>query len=230
VSAATDPSAARATPSAATARLLHALLALVILVALVVQLVLLFFGGTDTNTGDSLADVPVAVRLAQFISYFTIQSNLFVLGTSIALALDPRRDGPVFRVLRLDALLGISITGIVYWTLLAPLVTLSGWGYVSGLGFHLASPLLAVVFWLVVGPRPRITWSTLGWAFVWPIAWLVFTFVRGAVTGWYPYPFLDVTEVGYGAALIAVSGVLVLGVLLLLLFRWLDRKLAPAPR
>ena len=56
------------------------------------------------------------------------------------------------------------------------------------------------------------------------------TFVRGAVTGWYPYPFLDVTEVGYPTALLAVAGVLVLGVVLLLLFRWLDRRLGPAPR
>ena len=224
------PERVAARPTAPAARVLHALVALVILVALVVQLALLFFSGTDTNTGESLDEVPVAVRLARFVSYFTIQSNLFVLGTSIALALDPRRDGPVFRVLRLDALLGISITGIVYWTLLAPLVKLSGWGFVAGMGFHLVSPLAAVVFWVLVGPRPRITWSTLGWAFVWPIAWIAFTFLRGAITGWYPYPFLDASEIGWGPALLATTGVLVLGVLLLLLFRWLDRRLPAAPR
>ena len=70
----------------------------------------------------------------------------------------------------------------------------------------------------------------MGWAFAWPLAWVAYTFVRGAVTGWYPYPFLDVSEVGYGPALLAVGGVLVLGVLILLLLRRLDRRLAPTPR
>ena len=55
--------------------------------------------------------------------------------------------------------------------------------------------------WLLVGPRPRITWATVGWAFVWPVAWIVYTFVHGAVTGWYPYPFLDATVLGYPRAL-----------------------------
>ncbi|SEQ57096.1 Pr6Pr family membrane protein [Microlunatus flavus] len=210
--------------------MLHAAVALVVLVSLVVQLALLLFGGTDTNTGDSLAGVPLSRRLGDFVSYFTIQSNLFVLAISLTLALDPERDGPVWRVLRLDALLGISITGLVYWALLAPLVDLSGWGLVAGLGFHLVSPVGTVVVWFLVGPRPRITWSTVAWAFAWPVAWVVYTFVRGAVIGWYPYPFLDVTEVGYATALLAVGGVLVLGVLLLLLFRWLDGRLRPAPR
>ena len=210
--------------------MLHAAVALVVVVSLVVQLSLLLFGGTDANTGDSLAGVSIGKRLADLFSYFTIQSNLFVLVASVALALDPARDGRVWRVVRLDALLGISITGLVYWTLLAPLVDLSGWGLVAGMGFHLVSPLATVVVWLLVGPRPRIAWSTFGWAFAWPLAWVAYTFVRGAVTGWYPYPFLDVSEVGYGPALLAVGGVLVLGVLLLLLFRWLDRRLAPAPR
>jgi hypothetical protein len=204
--------------------------ALVVVVALVVQLALLLFGGTDTNTGDSLSGVPVGKRLADLLSYFTIQSNLFVLGTSLSLALHPGRGGRVWRVLRLDALLGISITGIVYWALLAPLVDLRGWGLVAGLGFHLVAPVATVGVWLLLGPRPRVTWSTVGWAFVWPVAWVVATLVRGAVTGWYPYPFLDVTAVGYPQALLATGAVLVLGVLLTLLLRLLDRRLPAAPR
>jgi hypothetical protein len=195
-----------------------------------VQLALLLLGGTDTNTGDSLSGVPVSKRLADLLSYFTIQSNLFVLGTSLSLALHPRRGGRVWRVLRLDALLGISITGIVYWALLAPLVDLRGWGLVAGLGFHLVAPVATVGVWLLLGPRPRVTWATVVWAFVWPVGWVVGTLVRGAVTGWYPYPFLDVTQVGYGRALVAVAGVLVLGVLLAALFRWLDRHLRPVPQ
>jgi hypothetical protein len=31
-----------------------------------------------------------------------------------------------------------------------------------------------------------------------PVLWLVFTLIRGAVIDWYPYPFLDAHAHGYG--------------------------------
>ena len=42
---------------------------------------------------------------------------------------------------------------------------------------------------------------------IYPLAWLAFTLVRGALIGWYPYPFVDVTTLGYGA--VAVNSVLI---------------------
>lgn len=204
-------------------------MALVVVAAFVVQLALLLGSGTDANTGDSQESVPVATRLVRLFSYFTIQSNLFVLAAAVTLALDPCRDGPVWRVLRLDALLGITVTGLVYWTLLAPVVDLHGAALAAGLGFHLVAPAGTLVAWAVFGPRPRVTWSTVRWAFLWPLAWIGWTFAHGALTRWYPYPFLDVTAIGYARALLGVAVVLVLGVALLLLFRWLDRRLPEVP-
>jgi hypothetical protein len=32
---------------------------------------------------------------------------------------------------------------------------------------------------------------------IYPIGWLIFTLVRGAAIGFYPYPFLDATTHGY---------------------------------
>jgi len=40
-----------------------------------------------------------------------------------------------------------------------------------------------------------------------PVVWLVYTLVRGAFVGWYPYPFVDVGSHGYGY--VAVSSVLI---------------------
>ena len=61
--------------------------------SLVIQVVLLLASGADANTGDDQAAVAVGTRLVRLLSYFTIQSNLLVLVTSVALALDPQRDG-----------------------------------------------------------------------------------------------------------------------------------------
>jgi hypothetical protein len=93
------------------------------------------------------------------------------------------------------------------------------------MGFHLVSPVGTLVVWLLLGPRPRVTWSTAAWAFVWPFAWVGGTLLHGAVTGWYPYPFLDAGAIGYPRALLGTAVVLVLGVLVALLFVWLDRRL-----
>ncbi|MEZ0493506.1 Pr6Pr family membrane protein [Kineococcus sp. TBRC 1896] len=210
-------------------RAVHAVLALVVLAALCTQVVLLLGGGADANSGAAEA-VPVVTRFVRFLSYFTVQSNLLVLVGAVSLVLDPVRDGRLWRVVRLDALLGIAVTGLVFGAVLAPYVHPTGAAWWVNAGFHYVSPVLAVLSWVLFGPRPRVDGRTFGWAFVWPVAWTVCTLVRGAVVGWYPYPFLDVDELGYAVVLRNVGFVVLLSVALLSLFRLLDRRLRPLPR
>ena len=42
-----------------------------------------------------------------------------------------------------------------------------------------------------------------------PLAYLAWTLLHGAVSGWYPYPFLDVSELGYPRALLNIVGLVV---------------------
>lgn len=171
-----------------------------------------------------------AERLVRLFSYFTIQSNLLVAGVSLALAADPWRDGAVFRVLRLDALLCIAVTGIVYNTVLRGLTPLAGAGPVANTLLHVVAPVGAVGVWLLAGPRPRVGGRTVWWSVAYPVAWLAYTFTRGAVTGWYPYPFLDVTELGYGRALTNAALVAVVFLALAWGVRVADGRLPAADR
>ena len=59
-------------------------------------------------------------------AFFTIQSNLLVAVSALLSALDPERDTVVRRVLRLTSLVAITVTGVVYHTVLVGLVELSG--------------------------------------------------------------------------------------------------------
>lgn len=212
------------TPERATlARSLHLVVAVLALGGFAIELV------TAIVDGPGVAPTH-AERMVRLFSYFTIQSNLLIGGVSLALALDPRRDGPVFRVLRLDALLCIAVTGIVYNTVLRGLVTLTPSGAVANSMLHDLAPLFAVVVWLWVGPRPRVAAATVWWSVVYPIGWLVYTFVRGAVTGWYPYPFLDVSVQGYPGALTAAAVVAVVFLVLAWGVRWADRRLPGTDR
>ena len=51
----------------------------------------------------------------------------------------------------------------------------------------------------------------------------------GAASGWYPYPFLDVDEKGWGHVLGAAAGITVLFLLLIAAATVIDRRLRPAP-
>ncbi|MET0296139.1 MAG: Pr6Pr family membrane protein [Microbacterium sp.] len=197
-------------------------IAVVVAIALTIQLVLIFTGGQDVNAFNSTVGESLPTRLVRLFSYFTIQSNVFVLATSLALALNIFRDGRVWRVLRLDALIGIIITGLVYETILAPLVHPEGWALAATIGFHYISPWATLIGWLVFGPRPRMTWMTTLLAFIWPLAWLVYTFVHGAVTGWWPYPFLDVATIGFADSVRNSAVVLVIGVVIAVVLTLID--------
>ncbi len=202
------------------ARAWHALLAAVIVVALIVQLSV-----TISGVG---SQVSLATRLVRLFSYFTIQSNLLVAAAAISLVMDPARDGTWWRVLRLDGLLGIATTGLVFHIVLAPISKATGLALLASNGFHYVSPWMALVGWLLFGPRPRIGWSTVALSLIWPAVWLAYTFVHGALSGWYPYPFLNVAKIGYPAALANTVAVLGGAGVLVLLFKGLDRWI-PAP-
>lgn len=192
---------------------------------MVIQLVLVFTGGADANSGPASGTTGVGVRLWRLFSYFTIQSNLLVLATSVVLVRRPDHDGRIWRVVRLDALLGIVVTGFGLRSRTRAEIELDGWALVATIGFHYVSPWAALALWLLFDPRSRLSWRAVGAAFVWPVLWLLYIFVQGAFTDWYPYPFLDVTDIGYGAAIRNASLVLVVGFGLAAAFKALDARL-----
>jgi hypothetical protein len=209
--------------AANVSRACYGIIALVVSAAFVIQLVVLFTGGADANSGSNESAASNATKLIHFFSYFTIQSNLFVLATTIALLLRPDRDGRLWRVARLDALLGIVITGLVYDLVLAREIHLTGAALVATIGFHYISPWATLLTWVISGPRPRISWRTVAAAFIWPVLWIGYTFAHGAMTGWYPYPFLDAAEKGYAAAVAGTAVVFVIACVLAVAFRLADR-------
>ena len=203
-------------------RVWHGTLVLVVLASLIIQIVLTAQG----TPGPDGVVPPAPTRFVRLFSYFTIQSNLLLLVVAVTLTLDPARDGRVWRVIRLDAVLGMIITGLVYATVLAGTANPTGAGWWSNLGFHYVAPWWALLGWLLFGPRSRMDGRTLAWAVLWPVLWIGYTFAHGAVTDWYPYPFASVTEIGYAAAVRNMAFIVVIAVLFGALLWVLDRLLS----
>ncbi|KQO36656.1 Pr6Pr family membrane protein [Aeromicrobium sp. Leaf245] len=175
-------------------RLWHATTAVLGLVALVGQTIL------TADEGRSLVNL---------FSYFTIESNILVVVTCALLAIRPDRGGRVFGMLRLASLTGITVTGVVYATVLAGNVDMTGVEWWLDKIFHYVVPILTVVGFLVLRPRTRLDWSALG-GLAFPVLWLTYTLVRAQVaeptflltptqTAPVPYGFLDAAESSAGA-------------------------------
>jgi len=232
-----DP-AARVTPAGARPRYATVLLtanAAIAWAGVAISLTLALTGNNKhldaadpTQIGNlaSGVDTPLE-RFFDWLSYFTIWSNVLVAVVVTVLVARPAlfvrtdRVGAIWRALRLDTVLMIIVTGLVYNLLLAT-GTLTGWPLVSTTFLHVVTPILTTVVWLVAGPRGLFGVRTIAGALVVPVVYLVWALARGAVIGAYPYPFLDVAVKGYPSVVAFVAGLLVFAVLLALLLWAVD--------
>jgi hypothetical protein len=149
-----------------------------------------------------------------FFSFFTILTNLLVALVLTALVFRPETVWGQWlcspSVLAGTAVY-IAIVGITYQLLLRQLWNPQGAQWVADVLLHSIMPLGYVLYWLLFAPRAGLSWKhAVGWL-VYPGVYLVYILARGAMSGLYPYPFVDVNQLGYG-------GVLVRAVMFLLLF------------
>lgn len=186
----------------AAARAWFALTALAAFTGLVVQAIV-------TATGPGVLFDDPGARLFNMLCYFTVQTNLIVAVTTLLLALRLDRRSIAFRVFRLSGLVAIAVTGVVFEVALESLRELEGSAAAADALLHTVSPIMCVLGWLVFGPRGMITSRVVALAVIYPLCWSIFTLIRGPIVEYYPYPFVDVDDLGYARVVlnIAIVGV-----------------------
>ena len=135
----------------------------------------------------------------------------------------------MFRTFRLTGLVMITVTGVVYHVALAQILDLDGIHQLGNQLVHTVVPLLAVIGWLIFGPRGQTSRRIACLSALYPFCWLIFTLARGAVISWYPYPFIDVTQLGYGKTILNCFWVSLLLFGLAAGGTTLDARLGPSP-
>jgi len=197
----------------------------------------LWIVATQTLTED-MVQLSDPIRLWNVLSYFTIWSNILVAVIAFYLARDPARSGTTFNTLRFASVVMISVTGLVYALVLAKVWEPTGWQKVADQTLHYSVPFLAVVGYLVFGPRPRFSPAILWRSLAIPLAWIVYTLIRspfitytedGETKHWYPYHFINIDDIGYGKALVNIAAVFLLLLVVSWIYVFLDRKLSPRP-
>jgi hypothetical protein len=131
-----------------------------------------------------------------FFSYFTNLSNLFASAVLLLAAFTSSSGGFAARdAVRFVSVANMTVVGLVFAVLLrdADLGALLPWINVV---VHYVMPCAVLVDWLLQPPASRLKIGHLMLALVFPAVYLAYVTLRGASTGWYPYPFLNPAHVG----------------------------------
>jgi hypothetical protein len=168
----------------------------------------------------------VLAALWVLADFFTILTNLVIAAffTSIAFS---GREGPRTAA---GLTLAILLVGIVYALLLRSIDHPQGLAKSANDILHLVTPVLVPLFWLAVVRKGalRIIDPFIFAAF--PLLYFVYAMARGAVSGHYPYPFINAAKIGWPQTLInagLIGAAFVIGGYVLLA---LDRGLRPRTR
>ena len=180
------------------------------------------------------AGISTTEAVVRFFSFFTILTSLFVAaGYTFPLLAPASAPGRYFASAsaRGSAAVYIVVVGVVYALLLSQLYHPHGWAKFADVLVHDVAPVFYVVYWFIFAAKEDLRWKDAAAWLGYPLAYLVWTLLRGALVSYYPYPFMNVTTLGYQRVLFnaAILTVVfwVLGLLIILIARFMAPVSAP---
>lgn len=138
----------------------------------------------------------------RFFTYFTILVNfLATLYFTIAVFQKQENEDKNSGILTAITVY-ITIVGATYQIILRGTWQPTGLQRVVDELLHSVMPVLTIIFWYLFENKARVKYSQiLKWA-LFPIIYLIVILIRGNFSGFYPYPFVDVTALGLTKVLI----------------------------
>jgi len=102
----------------------------------------------------------------------------------------------------------IIVVGVVYHLMLRNLYNPQGWRLACVVILHYLIPPLFIIDWLAFVQKRDLSWKILFGALALPVIYVAWTLVHGAVTGFYPYPFINVARFGYAQVLTTIGAMI----------------------
>lgn len=168
------------------------------------------------SAGASLPDV-----LWRTTSFLTdLSTTLVAIVCTFIPIVGPARVSPFWRAAATmaTALVGIMFAGI------GGLEAVFGQGASSILA-HLVIPLMMPLYWLSL-PHGGLGWRLALGLIGLVVGYFAVTFARGALGDAYPYPFIDVGQVGWSSAITFSAIVVIVGAVISLVLIGMDRWIA----
>ena len=157
----------------------------------------------------------------EYFSYFTIQTSLLAIVTlSVAgwSAWTGRTETRVMNIVRLSTVTFTIVVTLVYNMLLRGLPDAAAdgdyvWPILPNEILHVWAAVFMLIDWILSSRRINLRIRTMFWVLVFPLAWLVYSIIRGLMVDWWPYWFINPNEPA------GVTGMLtyIVGIMLFLL-------------
>ena len=164
--------------------------------------------------------------IIRFFSFYTILTNILVALAFTFFLLSSRSRLTVFfcnpNVITAITVY-ITVVGITYNLILRPLWQPKGLQQLVDELLHVIVPLLFIFYWLLFTSKNRLLWKNIFSWLIYPFVYVILILLRGAFSGYYPYPFIDVNKLGYSKVFLNCVGLFcvffVLSILLVALTR-----------
>ncbi len=144
--------------------------------------------------------LPVLNTLLQFFSYFTILTNLLVAITLTVLVLKSQSalKSYLSRSATLTAIcVYIFVVGLIYNFVLRQLWAPHGLQRLVDELLHLIIPVLFIIYWFLFVSKKELQWKDAVVWLIYPFMYLLIILLHGNFTDFYPYPFVNVSQLGY---------------------------------
>jgi hypothetical protein len=151
--------------------------------------------------------------VVMYFSFFTVLTNIIVALVVTIPFLVPSSQLGKFCA-SIDTIAGVAVNialvSITYNLLLRGVWNPQGLQLLGDILLHDVVPILFVVFaWQYARYAGAATFAARArWA-LWPIIYFAFAMMRGALSGFYPYPFINATVLGYSGVMINSIGIVI---------------------
>lgn len=142
--------------------------------------------------------------IIRFFTFFTILTNILVAMVFTANWLQPKNSFQFFNKPNTQVAIAVYIfvVGFVYNTILRFIWQPKGWDKLADELLHLIIPIVYILYWYFKFSKKEINYkSVFGWL-LFPIIYIVIVMIRGYFSGYYPYPFLHVGNLGVNKVLL----------------------------
>jgi len=148
--------------------------------------------------------ISVGEATIRFFSFFTILTNILVaVYFSFQVFRTKHAKSLIYRAGTLTALtVYITVVGLGYQVLLRHLWSPTGLQWLVDELLHSAIPILVILYWYRYEHTTAVNFQRIVTWLLYPLVYLIFILIRGRISGFYPYPFVSVTDLGIVQVLI----------------------------
>ncbi|WP_188467150.1 Pr6Pr family membrane protein [Bizionia arctica] len=163
------------------------------------------------------ADIPETI--IRFFSFFTILTNIIV-ALFLTISVFRFKKFPFNLFLAKGTLTAITafivIVGLVYQIVLRKIWEPTGLQYIVDELLHTIIPLFMLGYWFFnIRKEDLLLKPVFNWL-IYPSIYLVFIIVRGNISGYYPYPFLNIKEIGYESVLLNITVIFTIAIVIMI--------------